>query len=388
MDCTSGAEGVDYHSGGCAFLYDVLSGSSIADCCATKCGAYAGSFWYIQTQNVDAFVKGLAAFDCMSAQGALRDAYPRVRVSGCNFTSQDGTWGWDADAAAVYQTSSESSTNASFTLFESCVGGYATVTLINRFYLEYGNAATFVECIFLDSDAAIAHDGATGQDVVGRCFFANTTLKSSVFDGGSVLMRDCLFAGAVPAIPASFTTEGSQQPNTATTIAFDTASLLETCGGPPMPTPGASQEETPKATPSSSQRETPEATSAATPSDSPKSTPPGSWTETPEATQSASPKETGAPTPKETPGSTPAATASVSPRSTPTSKLRETPTASSESASSSGPNSGLSAVAIAGIVSGVLVVIAGAVAVTIFVKVKRVEKLERNYAELDSEVGD
>jgi hypothetical protein len=88
FNCTAGAETADY-VGGCAYLYNVLSGSGAADCCAASCGARYGSFWYLGS-NADAVVKGLAAFDCRSADGALVDRSARVRVLGCNFTSQTG----------------------------------------------------------------------------------------------------------------------------------------------------------------------------------------------------------------------------------------------------------------------------------------------------------
>ena len=231
FNCTAGVEGTMNRFGGCAYLGSVQSGSGALDCCATRCEARAGSFWHFDSQNVDAAVKGLAAFDCKSADGALDDYYARVRVSGCNFTKLNGSWGIYAEAAAIYQGSSGSSTKANFSLFESCVRAYGVM------YEDSGNAATFAECSFVSCGPAIAHyAAATGQDVFERCFFASTTLISSYFNGGSALIRDCLFAGVVPEMPESVTAEGTQQGNTATQIEFDTPSMLETCGGPPFAT--------------------------------------------------------------------------------------------------------------------------------------------------------
>jgi hypothetical protein len=57
-----------------------------------------------------------------------------------------------------------SSTNAEFTLFQSCTGGRAI------FCLDSGNAATFVHSTFDGCVAVIAHNSpATGQDDIQRC---------------------------------------------------------------------------------------------------------------------------------------------------------------------------------------------------------------------------
>ena len=180
----------------------------------------------------------MAAFDCKSAIGVLFDDSAQVRVSGSNFTMQGGTWGSELVwAAAIYQTWTWSSTNASFTMFDRCLGGYAT------FFEASGNASTFSNGIFLSCGPAIGHSyEARGRDVIERCFFANTTLRGSRFQDGSVLIRDCLFEGEVPAMPVSFTADGVQQGNATTQIVFDTGSLLETCGGPPFRHPAATLE--------------------------------------------------------------------------------------------------------------------------------------------------
>jgi hypothetical protein len=59
--------------GGCAFLRYVNSGSSVIDSCATKCGAYAGSFVNWNSYDIDVALQGLCLFDCSSEQGALFD---------------------------------------------------------------------------------------------------------------------------------------------------------------------------------------------------------------------------------------------------------------------------------------------------------------------------
>jgi hypothetical protein len=137
-----------------------------------NCGAYCGSFWYLSS-NGDAVVEGLAAFDCRSAYGALCDEYARVRVLGCNFTSQTGAWWtYGGYAAVIYQTNTGSSTKTEFTLFKSCTGGRAIL------YLDAVNAATFVHSTFDGCVAVISHYSsyATGQDDIRRCFINNTPL--------------------------------------------------------------------------------------------------------------------------------------------------------------------------------------------------------------------
>jgi hypothetical protein len=69
------------------------------------------------------------------------------------------------------------------------------------------------------------------QDVLVFCYFVGTNLTGSTFKSGSVLVDRCLFAGAVPTMPVSFTLTGAQISYTSTGISFDTASLLPTCGG-------------------------------------------------------------------------------------------------------------------------------------------------------------
>ena len=76
----------------------------------------------------------------------------------------------------------------------------------------------------------IAHNSlATGQDDIQRCFINNTPLMAEgYFYAGTVMVWDCLFAGPVPAMPASVLTTGDQQAYAGTRFAF-TAVLLETC---------------------------------------------------------------------------------------------------------------------------------------------------------------
>jgi hypothetical protein len=194
-----------WYDGGCACLLDVMSGSGASDCCATKCGAYHGAFCCFSSANVDAAVRGLAAFDWKCVCGSLYDNHNRVRVSDCNFTKHAVTTKWRPLATAIYQRQSGSSTNASFTIFDRCVHGSATL------FEDSGNAATLRTCLFVSGCAAITHGwGATGQDVFERCFFSNTIVGARYFPARSVLLRNCLFAAAVPSMPANFLTEGVQ----------------------------------------------------------------------------------------------------------------------------------------------------------------------------------
>jgi hypothetical protein len=224
FNCSAGAVGSSY-AGGCVYLYSVKTGTGVSDCCAAKCGADAGSFWFVWSPSVDVNVTGLAVGDCASCYGAIDDRYTRGAVSGSNFTSLNASWGSTPVAAAIWQGNSGASTTASFVAFVRCVGGYGT------FYENYGGAATFSDCRFEDSTGAVAHDsGATAQDFLTRCFFLRTAPWGSQFANGKVTLVGCLFAAEV-SLTASFLTSGVQVSFTSTAIVFDTASLLATCGG-------------------------------------------------------------------------------------------------------------------------------------------------------------
>jgi hypothetical protein len=67
------------------------------------------------------------------------------------------------------------------------------------------------------------------QDLIRRCFINDAPLRGSVFDAGTVLVQDCLFAGEVPAMPASFLARGRQQAYVGTRFAFTASLLLNTC---------------------------------------------------------------------------------------------------------------------------------------------------------------
>ena len=161
-----------------------------------------------------------------SADAILYDEYARVRVVGCNFTKPEVAWGAETPfTTAIVQVSTNSRTN--FTLFGDCDGGSET------FYRYTPDPATFGECVFLDCSPAISHRGpASGEDILERCFFAGTDLKGPEFREGSVLLRNCFFAGPVPGIPVSFSTDGEPQANTFTQLVFDTESQLDMCAFP------------------------------------------------------------------------------------------------------------------------------------------------------------
>jgi hypothetical protein len=81
LDCSA----VSY--GGCAYLNSVNSGNTVFDSCATKCRAFAGSFVYVQSSDVDVTLRVLSLFDCSSEYGALCDWYAREVTSSSNLTS-------------------------------------------------------------------------------------------------------------------------------------------------------------------------------------------------------------------------------------------------------------------------------------------------------------
>ena len=92
FNCQAGTPGeVRYRSGGCADLQNLRPGSVMADCCATKCVTASGgivAFWSWQLT-----VKGIAAFDCKNAYGALcNERGPVCDFSGCNLTSVSAVW--------------------------------------------------------------------------------------------------------------------------------------------------------------------------------------------------------------------------------------------------------------------------------------------------------
>jgi hypothetical protein len=173
-------------------------------------------------------VKGLVAFDSKSGSGALyHSAYPNLlSVSRSNFTSLNGTWGSSHSAVAISQTAG--SVRANLTLFEGCLDGDAV-------FYKTGGVAAFGECQFRSCAPAVTHwSGASDriQDVLEFCFFADTDLKPYMFQGGSILLLNCLFAGQIPtAYWAAISTTGSQRLYATTQFEFDEGSLLETCRG-------------------------------------------------------------------------------------------------------------------------------------------------------------
>jgi hypothetical protein len=86
--------------GGCACLFDVISGSSMVDSCATQSRAQYGGLVFFGT-GAEVVLKGLAVFDCQSAFGALDHVGPRANVVGSNLTCLKGEWGSYECAAAI-----------------------------------------------------------------------------------------------------------------------------------------------------------------------------------------------------------------------------------------------------------------------------------------------
>jgi hypothetical protein len=75
----------------------------------------------------------------------------------------------------------------------------------------------------------ISHSSsATGRDDIERCFINNAPQKGSVFEAGTILLRDCGFAGRVLRMPAGFMTTGDQQTYAGTQFIL-AAVLQETC---------------------------------------------------------------------------------------------------------------------------------------------------------------
>jgi hypothetical protein len=206
---------------------DVRLGTNVIDCCATKCMSYGASFVCIDCYSQgDVEWKRISVFDCGSAFGTLDHINAPAMASASNFTNLVGRWNSSALAAALFQESSRSSTNASFVLMAGCSEGRGC------FVTRGGGASAFRQCSFVgNSVGAISHSSANVQDVLMFCYFINTNLTGNLFIGGSVLVDRCLFAGAVPAMPMSFILTGAQRSYTSTRISFDTASLLPTCGG-------------------------------------------------------------------------------------------------------------------------------------------------------------
>jgi hypothetical protein len=183
-------------------------------------------------------VEGLSAFECSSNQGAMADSNVRTWGSVSNFTRLNGDWGSFPGVAAALYEEFYGSANASFLLFANCSGG----TGCFRAYLE--GQATLLHCHFVgNAVGAIAHHVAdpllsevAPTTLVRFCFFKDTKLRGSEFDG-SVTLEGCLFADEVEST-AGFVSIGAQVANIATHLVFGTASLLPTCGGvaiPPTP---------------------------------------------------------------------------------------------------------------------------------------------------------
>jgi hypothetical protein len=88
--------------GGCAWLPNVKSGTSVIDSCATKCWNYGGSVVYF-CSDADVMLKGSSVFDCASAFGAICD-YIRAAAMRLTLTSLKGEWDSSpAFAAALCQ---------------------------------------------------------------------------------------------------------------------------------------------------------------------------------------------------------------------------------------------------------------------------------------------
>jgi hypothetical protein len=223
FNCRTGREGETRYSGACAYLQEVLPGSSAVDCCATKCSAAVGSFVFFES-SVEVSVTGLVAFDCKSAYGALCDYGVRAAISTCNFTSLNGQWDDSRTASAVCQSKTDSSTNARFVLIEDGAGAAAL-------FVESGHAARLRECLFVNCAGAVGHSQTAGVAlyVFDACFFAATTLIGTEFFGGTVTLIDCLFVGEVPTMPNGFRTAGVQVGFVGTRIDLASLSLLETC---------------------------------------------------------------------------------------------------------------------------------------------------------------
>jgi hypothetical protein len=226
FNCQSGtAAGTYTYQGACVWLVDVKSASAAADCCATQCGACVASFAYINSGDVDVYVTGLAAFNCRSASGAITHLLARLYLTTFNFTDLDGTWGSrDALASAIHQSERGSSTRAILGVFHRCWGGSATLRRYG------GNTATLRECLLVASSGAVGHGmETTGRDSIELCYFQATSLRGTQFSGGSVLVKDCLFATYVPAMPVSFVATGVQRGYAATRMNVANPSLLATC---------------------------------------------------------------------------------------------------------------------------------------------------------------
>jgi hypothetical protein len=229
FNCAAGTHH-DNHYGGCAYAHQVKSGTRVIDSCAARCGSCTGSFVYVGWLG-DLALKGISVFDCSSGEGAVCGDETREDVSWSNLTRLRGEWGlFTPRAAALYRFGSEGSTDGNFLLFANCSGGYGCV------YEWSGVAAVFRQCSFVDNAVgAIAHSLQDGEeDLVISCYFANTNLRGSLFESGSVLVDSCLFAGEVQST-AEFILTGVQVGFTSTEICLDTSSLPPTCGGVGVP---------------------------------------------------------------------------------------------------------------------------------------------------------
>jgi hypothetical protein len=293
--------------GGCAYLGQLRSGTSVVDCCATRCNASFGAVWFAQFILPDRFArkdlmwKGISAFGCVCSTGGLWDESARTTASDSNLTNLGGTASnnegpgiWDRRIC---------STTGSFLLFAGCRGLYSVIVRDG----EEDDASNYRQCLFIGNSrgGAISQEAEGHRTVMEACYFVYTKLRGGGpwnYVWGTVLIVNCLFSGAVE-VTTHYPLTGVQITFTSTRISFDTASLLPTCGGVAQPFPT---------------------------------------------------------TPPETPGET-------TPPETPEETASETPR---ESAASEGP-AGLSGGAIAGIVVGVIVLIAVVVGVMVFVALKR-----------------
>jgi hypothetical protein len=242
---------VNNKDGGGVCLSPVALGTSVCDSCGSHCKARSGGLVMVKVNPPSVALsiefKGLSAANCTGTWGAVgEEAGTQGELSHCNFTCCMGDTTVEGHGAAGLNQGGDggSETGGEFLLFVGCEEARGC------FNADRTGGATLQKCCFVDNAiSAITIRQYRSEVLVKLCYFKGAAAVVEFWHvsgspGGSayVTVETCLFAGALPAMPTTLVTlAGVQVTATSTRIAFDTASMIPTCGGIAGPTGGCEE---------------------------------------------------------------------------------------------------------------------------------------------------
>jgi hypothetical protein len=189
VNCSTAEDG---YFGGCAYVASVASGTGVVHCCATRCMSSAGSFVWCQGRQMGcAFeLRGLSAFDCSHGRGAFDCRRVSVTASDSNFTDLNGTWGTSEAVAVLCEDSTVWEGSVGSRLHFGCNRGGVGC------FCKYSDLdPRFGQCTFVNNSVgAVAHK-TTGRTRLTSCYFKNTSVTGSAFDGGWIVADNCSSQG-------------------------------------------------------------------------------------------------------------------------------------------------------------------------------------------------